>query len=61
MISLFKPYMPSLPLMPKILTSGVLSYGKYTQEFENQLRKYFATPYVIATNSFSSAISVAVA
>lgn len=61
MIPLFKPYMPSLPLMPQILESGALSYGKYTQKFENQLREYFATPYVIATNSFSSAISVAVA
>lgn len=61
MISLFKPYMPSLPLMPQILASGALSYGKYTQEFENQLREYFSTPYVIVTNSFFSAISVAVA
>lgn len=61
MISLFKPYMPSLPLMLPILESGVLSYGKYTQEFENQLREYFSTPYVITTNSFSSAISVVVA
>ena len=61
MISLFKPYMPSLPLMPQILESGALSYGQYTQKFEDQLREYFATPYVITTNSFSSAISVALA
>ena len=61
MISLFKPHMPALPLMSQILESGALSYGKYTREFENQLREYFGTPYLITTNSFSSAISVAVA
>ncbi len=61
MISLFRPYMPSLPLMTQILESGNLAYGKYTREFENQIIEYFGTPYVITTNSFSTAISVAVA
>lgn len=59
MIPLFKPYMPELPEIDAILHSGALAYGNYTKQFEEKLRDYFSTPYLIVTNSFSSAISVA--
>lgn len=59
MISLFNPYMPELPEMDSILHSGALNYGNYTKKFEDKLKEYFGTPYLIVTNSFSTAISVA--
>lgn len=59
MIPLFKPYMPELPEMNAILHSGALAYGDYTKRFENKLKAFFNTPYVIVTNSFNTAISVA--
>ena len=61
MISLFKPYMPELPDINKILHSGMLAYGNYTKEFEKILKKYFNTEYLIVTNSFNVAISIALA
>ena len=59
MIPLFKPYMPEVPEMDMILHSGALAYGNYTKQFEEKLRDYFGTPYLIVTNSFNTAISVA--
>jgi dTDP-4-amino-4,6-dideoxygalactose transaminase len=59
MIPLLKPYMPELPEMDAILHSGALAYGRYTKEFEEKLRAYFGTPYVLAVNTFHSAITVA--
>lgn len=59
MIPLFKPYMPDLPEMNEILYSGALAYGTYTKQFEERLKKYFDTPYLIVTSSFNNAISVA--
>ncbi len=58
MIPLFKPYMPDIPEMETILQSGALAYGDYTKEFEEKLKKYFNTPFLIVTNSFSTAIFV---
>ena len=58
MIPLLKPYMPELPEMDAILHSGALAYGAYTKQFEEKLREYFETPYVLVVNTFSSAISV---
>lgn len=58
MIPLFKPYMPELPEVNKILHSGSLAYGNYTKAFEKNLREYFNTECLLVTNSFSSAISV---
>ncbi len=60
MIPLFKPYMPQLPEMDAILHSGALAYGNYTKQFEEKLKTYFAAPYLIVTNSFNTAISVAI-
>lgn len=59
MIPLLKPYMPATPEMDAILHSGALAYGTYTKQFEEKLREYFGTPYVMAVNTFSSAVSVA--
>lgn len=60
MTPIFKPYMPELPELPNILHSGALAYGVHTREFEAKLRAYFGTPYLLVTNSFSSAIAVAI-
>lgn len=60
MIPLFQPHMPELPELDRILKSGSLAYGKYTKEFEEKLKAYFGTPFVIVTNSFNTAISVAI-
>lgn len=51
--------MPDIPALDAILHSGLLTYGTYVKEFEEKLRKYFNTPYVMVTNSFHIAISVA--
>lgn len=59
MIPLLKPYMPAVPEMDAILHSGALAYGTYTKQFEEKLREYFGTPYVMTVNTFSNAVSVA--
>ena len=59
MIPLFKPYMPNLPEIDMLLHSGALAYGDYTKQFESKLKDYFKTKYLIVTNSFNTAISVA--
>ncbi len=61
MIPIFKPYMPELPDMDSILYGGALAYGAQTRMFEDRLRDYFGVPYLIVTNSFNTAISVALA
>lgn len=59
MIPLFKPHMPDVPNLDKILHSDALAYGIYTKNFEERLKEYFETSYLIVTNSFQNAISVA--
>ena len=59
MLPLFKPYMPRLPELDGILQSGKLAGGDYTAAFEERLREYFGEKYLMVTNTFSSAISVA--
>lgn len=60
MIPLFKPYMPDLPDIDSILHSGVLTNGIYTKAFEDALKEYFGTQYLIVTNNFHTAISTAI-
>ncbi|MCQ2211402.1 MAG: aminotransferase class V-fold PLP-dependent enzyme [Paludibacteraceae bacterium] len=60
MIPLYKPYMPLLPQLESILASGNLTYGYYAKQFEEELKTYFTSPYVLITNTFSNAISVAI-
>lgn len=43
----------------EILYSGALTYGKWSIEFENELRNYLKTDRLLTVNSFFSAISVA--
>lgn len=59
MIPIYKPYMPEIPEMETILHSGHIAYGEYTRCFENKLKKYFNTQYLIVTNSFYLGICVA--
>lgn len=58
MIPLYKPFMPELPKISEILHSGSLSYGKYTKNFEEALRKYFETKNLIVVNTFENAINI---
>ena len=61
MIPLYKPYMPKeLPELDNILHSGALAYGIHSKNFENLLKKYFGQENIIVTNSFNTAISVAI-
>lgn len=59
MIPLYKPYMPDLPDLGNILYSGQLATGLYTKKFEEKLMSFFNMQRVLAVNSFSSAIFVA--
>lgn len=59
MIPLFKPYMPELPDIDKILHSGDLAYGKYCKMFETELKEYFQSNYILTVNTFQSAIDIA--
>ena len=59
MIPLYKPYMPELPEIQEILHSGAIAYGDYTRRFEERLKEYYCTPYLIVTTNFHLAISVA--
>lgn len=61
MIPLYKPFIPELPDLDKVLKSGQLASGKYTDGFEHKLSEYIQTEHVLSTNSFSSAIWVALA
>ena len=59
MIPLYKPYMPDLPELNTILHSGRLAAGEYTLSFEGALRTFLQEQNILATNTFSSAVSVA--
>lgn len=61
MIPLYKPFMPELPDLDRILHSGALAYGKYAKMFEDKLKGYFGTPYLMVTSSFNNAVSIALA
>lgn len=60
MIPLFKPYMPTeLPQLDSVLRSGALAYGKWGKLFERKLGDYIGESRILTTNSFNSAILVA--
>jgi len=52
--------MAELPELNQILMSGKLASGEFTKKFEDSLKEYFNEKYILVTNAFSSAISVAV-
>jgi len=58
-IPLYKPYVPDLSKINEVFHSGALAYGDYTQKFEDRLKEFFGTPYLMVTTSFHLAISVA--
>lgn len=60
MIPLLKPFMPELPELNKILYSGSLASGEYTRQFEDSIREYLGTPYILVTNTFNLAVFVVV-
>lgn len=45
--------------MESILHSGQLAYGKWAREFENQLRRYLGVETLMSTNTFTTAIQIA--
>ena len=60
MIPLFKPYMPeALSELDNILHSGALSYGKWGKKFECSLCEFIGNDYLLTTNSYASAIQLA--
>lgn len=61
MVPLYKPYVPEVPEIESILHSGQLAAGKYTIEFEKKLKNFFCEGNVLATSTFNTAISVAIA
>lgn len=62
MTPLYKPYMPSeLPELINILRSGELAYGKWGKKFEEKLSDYIGNSKLLTTNSYNSAMLVAIA
>lgn len=60
MIPLYKPYMPEeLPELNTILHSGALAYGKWGKLFEKELRDFVGVENLLTTNTYASAIQVA--
>ena len=60
MIPLYKPYMPKvLPEIERILYSGALAYGKWGHQFEKRLSSFIGVENLLSTNSYASAIQVA--
>lgn len=60
MIPLYKPYIPELPELNCILSSGHLAAGKYTKEFEKRLCDFISENKILAVNNFNNAVSVAI-
>lgn len=60
MVQLYKPYMPQfLPELDNILHSGILAYGMWGKKFEKKLSTYIETDFLLSTNSYASAIQLA--
>ena len=49
----------ALPALTELLASGQLASGAQVSEFEQALGRYLETPYVLATNDRSSALTLA--
>lgn len=60
MIPLYKPYTPDLPELSAILKSGKLSYGDWTIRFEKQLGQFIGQDNLLSTNSYNSAMLIAI-
>ncbi len=60
-VPLYQPFIPNLPEIDVILHSGKLAFGEYGREFEGALNSFFSTQNALVTNTFNTAISVALA
>lgn len=60
MIPIYKPYMPEnlVPELNEILYSGQLSFGKYSKQFESQLKEFIGCEYILTINSYNTAMQV---
>lgn len=60
-IPLFKVFMPEsvMPSLRETLLGGYIGQGPKVKEFEDALRAWLATPYVLALNSGTSALHLA--
>ncbi len=58
MIPIYKPYMPEglQPELEQILYSGSLAFGKYGRLFENSLKEFLDTEYLLTTSSYNTAM-----
>lgn len=61
MIPLHKVFMPGdiIDQIEKILYSGQLTYGRYTEEFEKKLIDFIGNPLLITTSNNNNALQVA--
>ena len=59
MIPLYKPFLPPLPEINEVLSSGQLAYGKNGKMLESELSKFIGNPFFLVTNNYSNAILVA--
>ena len=59
MIPLYKPFVPPLPKIHEVLSSGQLAYGKYGKMLESKLSNFIGNPLFLVTNNYSNAILVA--
>ena len=62
MIPLFKVFMSeeAVTAASKVLRSGFIGQGQVVEEFEDHLKSYFNYPYLITTNSGTSALHLAI-
>jgi perosamine synthetase len=60
MIPIYKPYMPEnmISEINEILYSGQLSFGKYGNFFEKQLKEFIGCNYVLTISSYNVAMQV---
>jgi perosamine synthetase len=62
MIQLFKPYMDEAEVeaVTEVIRSGWIGLGPRTAEFEKRLAEYLDVPYVVALNSCTAALDIAI-
>ena len=62
MIPLVKPFLPKkeelLPALEKVLYSGYIAEGEYTQKFEEELSNLLNNPYCLSLNSGTAALHI---
>lgn len=61
MIQVFKPYMfdEEIEAVARVIRSGWIGLGPETEKFEHNLEEYISKQYIVATNSATSALHLA--